>query len=173
MVFSIAELSAALPHAGGFYSFTRNAFGPTLGFVNGIADIIEYVITPAVIVTSIAAYMQTIFSFVPLYVWWVVFYAVFIGINVLGTALTLRVGLIVTLLAIGVLVVFYIGAVVSGAFSWDRVFNIPPTSGNSVFLPFGWYGVFAALPFAIWFCAQAPEEEAALIADAERELKHL
>lgn len=88
MVFSIAELSAALPHAGGFYSFTRNAFGSTFGFVNGIVDIIEYLITNAVIFTSIAAYMQTIFSFVPLYVWWVVFYAVFIGINVLGTALT-------------------------------------------------------------------------------------
>jgi len=151
MVYSIAELSAALPHAGGFYSFTRNAFGPTLGFVNGVADIIEYVVTPAVIVTSIAAYMQTIFTFVPLYVWWVVFYAVFVGINVLGTALTLRVGLIVTLLAIATLVVFYIGAVVSGAFSWDLVFNIAPTPGNSAFLPFGWYGVFAALPFAIWF----------------------
>ncbi|MGB9632567.1 MAG: ethanolamine permease [Chloroflexaceae bacterium] len=151
MVYSIAELSAALPHAGGFYSFTRNAFGPTLGFVNGVADIIEYVVTPAVIVTSIAAYMQTIFSSVPLYVWWVVFYALFVGINVLGTALTLRVGLIVTLLAIATLVVFYIGAVVSGAFSWDLVFNIAPTPGNSAFLPFGWYGVFAALPFAIWF----------------------
>ena len=29
MVFTIAELSAALPHAGGFFSFTRNALGPT------------------------------------------------------------------------------------------------------------------------------------------------
>src|SRR5690606_27193143 len=28
MVFTIAELSAALPHAGGFFSFTRQAFGP-------------------------------------------------------------------------------------------------------------------------------------------------
>src|SRR5262245_31814164 len=31
LVYSIAELSAALPHAGGFYSFTRNAFGPLGG----------------------------------------------------------------------------------------------------------------------------------------------
>ena len=38
MVYSIAELSAALPHAGGFYAFVRNALGPTAGFVCGVAD---------------------------------------------------------------------------------------------------------------------------------------
>lgn len=151
MVYSIAELSAALPHAGGFYSFTRSAFGPTLGFVNGVADIIEYVITPAVIVISIAAYMATLFPAVPLYVWWVVFYAIFVGINVLGTELTLRVGMVVTLMAVATLFIFYIGATVSGAFSWANVFNIPPTAGNSTFLPMGGFGIFAALPFAIWF----------------------
>lgn len=151
MVFSIAELSAALPHAGGFYSFTRNAFGPTLGFINGVADIIEYVITPAVIVISIAAYMQTLFPAVPLAVWWVLFYAIFIGINILGTSLTLRVGMIVTLLAVAVLVIFYLSAAFSGAFSWDKVFNIAPAADKSTFLPLGWYGVFAALPFGIWF----------------------
>jgi ethanolamine permease len=151
MVFSIAELSAALPHAGGFYSFTRNAFGPGLGFVNGVADIIEYVVTPAVIVISIAAYMQTLFPEVPLPVWWVLYYVVFVGVNILGTALTLRVGMVVTLMAVAVLAIFYVGAAVSGAFSWDKVFNIPPQAGGSTFLPFGWYGIFAALPFAIWF----------------------
>lgn len=151
MVFSIAELSAALPHAGGFYSFTRSAFGPALGFVNGVADMIEYVITPAVIVISIAAYMDALIPGVPLPVWWVLYYVVFVGINALGTNLTLRVGLVVTLLAIAVLVIFYVGAVVSGAFSWDKVYNIAPAAGESSFLPFGWYGIFAALPFGIWF----------------------
>src|SRR4051812_31021056 len=35
MVYSIAELSAALPHAGGVFSFTPNAFGPLGGFICG------------------------------------------------------------------------------------------------------------------------------------------
>ena len=56
MVFTVAELSAALPHAGGFFSFTRNAFGPLGGFICGLTDIIEYVITPAVIVIGIGEY---------------------------------------------------------------------------------------------------------------------
>ena len=56
MVFTVAELSAALPHAGGFFSFTRNAFGPLGGFICGLTDVIEYVITPAVIVIGIGEY---------------------------------------------------------------------------------------------------------------------
>ncbi|MCS7051470.1 MAG: amino acid permease, partial [Thermomicrobium sp.] len=52
MVYSIAELSTALPHAGGFYSFTRSAFGPWGGYLVGVTDTIEYVITPAVIVVG-------------------------------------------------------------------------------------------------------------------------
>ncbi|MCX7739915.1 MAG: amino acid permease, partial [Meiothermus sp.] len=151
MVLSIAELSTALPHAGGFYSFTRNAFGPNWAFLNGVTDLIEYVITPAVIVVGIAGYMNALIPGVPAWVWWAAFYAIFVGINIRGTALTLRVSLIVTLLALAVLVVFYVAAVFSGAFSWEKVFNIPPPEGGSSFLPFGWYGVFAALPFAIWF----------------------
>jgi ethanolamine permease len=39
MVFSIAELSAALPHAGGFYSFTRDAFGPWGGYQSSLSTI--------------------------------------------------------------------------------------------------------------------------------------
>jgi ethanolamine permease len=151
MVLTIAELSTALPHAGGFYSFTRNAFGPGLAFLNGVTDIVEYVITPAVIVVGIGAYMDALIPGVAPWIWWLIFYAVFVGINIYGTELSLKVALGITVAAIAILVIFYIGAIVSGAFSWDKVFNIAPDAGQTAFLPKGWYGVFAALPFAIWF----------------------
>ncbi len=152
MVYSIAELSTALPHAGGFYSFTRNAFGPWGGFVVGITDAIEYVITPAVIVVGIGGYLDALIPGVPLWVWWLISYALFIGINVWGVEITLKVGLVITLLAMGVLAVFYVAAIVSGAFQWSLLFNVPADPGQSAtFLPKGWGGVFAALPFAIWF----------------------
>ena len=35
-------------------------------------------------------------------------------------------------------------------FSWDALWNIQPESGHSRWLPRGWGGVGAALPFAIW-----------------------
>src|ERR671918_213134 len=80
LCFSIAEMSPALPHTGGAYSFSRSAMGPWGGFANGVAETIEYVITPAVIVVGIGAYLNSItddlFGFTlsqPL--WWAVFYA--------------------------------------------------------------------------------------------------
>lgn len=152
MVYSIAELSTALPHAGGFYSFTRNAFGPWGGFIVGVTDLIEYVITPAVIVVGIGGYLNALIPGVPLWAWWLVSYAIFVGINILGVELTLKVGLAVTLVSIVVLIVFYISALASGAFRWELLFNVPADPGQSAtWLPKGWGGVFAALPFAIWF----------------------
>ena len=152
LVFTIAELSAALPHAGGFYSFTRSAFGPLGGFICGVTDTIEYVITPAVIVVGIGGYMNTLIPGVPAYVWWVIAYAIFVAINIRGVNLTLKVGLVITALAMLVLVIFYGSTLFSGAFDAALLFNVEPQAGQSAdWLPNGWWGVFAALPFAIWF----------------------
>jgi len=150
MVYTIAELSAALPHAGGFFSFTRNAFGPTGGFICGLTDCIEYVLTPAVIVFIIGGYMETLIPGVPDYAWWILFYVVFVGINIRGVELTLKIGLVVTIIALAVLVTFYVGAIATGAFQWDLLFK--SKTGETVgVLPHGWPGLVAALPFAIWF----------------------
>jgi ethanolamine permease len=88
----------------------------------------------------------------PDFLWWLLFYAVFVAINVRGVELTLKVGLAVTVIAIAVLLVFYVSALVSGAFRWELLFNVEPEEGQSVYwLPKGWFGVFACLPYAIWF----------------------
>jgi ethanolamine permease len=151
MVYSIAELSAALPHAGGFFSFTRNALGPLGGYICGVTDTIEYVVTPAVVVYFIGAYMQTLIPNVPVPVWWVLFYAIFVFINIRGVELTLKVGLVVTAIAAAVLIIFGLATIFSGKFQPDLLFNIPAEPGNSAWLPYGWSGVFKAFPYAIWF----------------------
>ncbi|PZV10650.1 MAG: ethanolamine permease [Leptolyngbya sp.] len=151
MVFSIAEMSSALPHAGGSYSFTRNAFGPLGGFVNGITDAIEFVLTPAVIVYFIGAYLNTLepLKGVPIPVWWVLFYVFFVGINIIGVELTLKLGLFITVMAASVLVIFYAGAI--GKFDPALLTNISPDPGQTATFPKGTAGIFAALPYAIWF----------------------
>jgi ethanolamine permease len=151
LVFSIAELSAALPNAGGFYNFTREAFGTDRAFLNGLTDAIEYVTTPAVIVAGIAGYMKALVPGTGDWVWWVVFYLFFVAVNVAGAALTFRVSMAITMLAALVLLFFYGGALATGAFRWSNALNIPPDPGASAFLPKGLYGVFAALPYAVWF----------------------
>src|SRR5436305_12331070 len=52
----IAEMSPALPHAGGAYSFARTAMGPWGGYFTGLADNMEYIRTPAVIVAGLGGY---------------------------------------------------------------------------------------------------------------------
>lgn len=151
LVFSIAELSAALPDAGGFYNFTRAAFGKDRAFLNGLTDAIEYVTTPAVIVAGIAGYMKALSPGSSDWVWWVVFYSTFVLINVSGAAISFSVSVGITVLAALVLAVFYGGALAGGAFSWSLALNIPPEPGKTPFLPHGWYGIFAALPYAVWF----------------------
>ena len=50
LVFCIAEMAPALPHTGAAYSFARSAMGPWGGFITGLCENVEYVLTPAVIV---------------------------------------------------------------------------------------------------------------------------
>lgn len=150
MVLCIAEMSTALPHAGGFYSFTRNAFGPTPAFINGVSDVIEYVVTPAVVVFGIGAYADTLVD-LPNWIWWAFFYGLFVAINIWGTHLSFQVSAAAAVASMVVLAIFYVGALVSGAFDASLLNNIPPEPGNSTFLPFGFAGVLAALPYAIWF----------------------
>ena len=152
--YSIAEMSPALPHTGGAYSFGRTALGPWGGFITGLAENIEYVLTPAVIVVGIGGYVGAVCNSllgldIPAPVWWLVFYAAFVGLNIVGVEITFKFSVLVTLLALAILLVFWIGAIPH--FSWDAALNIAPVDGNSRWLPFGWTGVAQALPFAIWF----------------------
>jgi ethanolamine permease len=161
LTYSIAEMSPALPHTGGAYSFARTAFGPWGGFITGIAENIEYVLTPAVIVFFIGSYLTAIFetpaSFQPL--WWILGYVIFVGLNARGVELSFTVTVIVTLLAIAILVIFFVSAIPFLDFG-KYAMNIgadPATGaavelpeGNGPFLPFGVHGVLAALPFAVW-----------------------
>ncbi|MFT4605794.1 MAG: ethanolamine permease [Rhodothermales bacterium] len=154
MCYSIAEMSPALPHTGGAYSFGRTAMGPWGGFITGLAESMEYILTPAVIVVGIGGYMGSIANDLigiqlAAPVWWALFYAVFVGMNILGVELTFRFTVFITFLALGILVVFWIGAI--PLFSWENALNIAPDPGQSQWLPHGWAGVTAALPFAIWF----------------------
>ncbi|MFQ5751982.1 MAG: amino acid permease, partial [bacterium] len=125
---------------------------------------------------GIGGYLHTFLPIIPNYFWWILAYTLFVGINIRGVELTLKVGLLVTLLAMVVLVIFYVGTLASGAFSWDLLFNIAPDPGQTKFLPKGWYGIFAALPFAIWFYLAieqlplAAEETVDIVQDMPRAL---
>ena len=166
LVYSIAEMSPALPHTGGAYSFARSAMGPWGGFLTGLAENAEYVITPAVVVGAIALLMQEIVVGIfnvtsdpwwnSLPVWALLFYVIFVWINIVGIEATMRFTVTITVLALCVLAFFIISAIVSGKIDFSVWTNISANGdaipgGGGPWLPFGIEGIFKALPFAIWF----------------------
>ena len=149
LCYSIAEMSPALPHTGGAYSFSRSAMGPWGGMTTGVAETIEYVVTPAVVVFGIGSYMQTIFADLfdvtpPLWAWWLIFYVIFVGLNIVGIEATLRFTIFICFASLAILLLFFIGAIPN--FDFDRW-----AIGDQGWLPDGIPGIFYALPFAIWF----------------------
>src|SRR5215213_10314069 len=111
MIGSIGEMSAAMPHTGGAYSFARAAMGPWGGFVTGLAETIEYVATTAVIVFFSASYADGITSellgfSMPAWIWWLILYAIFIALNTAGAAISFTFAIVVSIVSIGILVVF-------------------------------------------------------------------
>src|SRR5918995_3611835 len=158
LTFSLAEMSPALPHTGGAYSFARTSMGPWAGYITGIAENIEFVLTPAVIVFFIGSYLSAIFRTEPGFqpVYWVLCYALFVGLNIIGVELSFRVTVGVTLAALAVLAAFYLSVLFSGQFDFSRwALNIGPDgaelpNGNGPFLPMGVGSILASLPFAVW-----------------------
>ena len=156
LTFSLAEMSPALPHTGGAYSFARTAMGPWGGFLTGLSENVEYVLTPAVIVYFISSYMGGIFGtpteFLPL--WWIGFYIAFVGLNILGVELSFKFTLVITLLALTCLVVFWVSALPNIDFGrWAMNVGAGGAllkDGNGPLLPLGITGVLASLPFAVW-----------------------
>jgi ethanolamine permease len=152
MVFGLAELSSMIPTAGGGYGFARRALGPLGGFATGTAILIEYAIAPAAIVTFIGGYVESLdigISNGPLL--YLAFYAVFVGIHLIGVGEALKAIFAITIVAVVALIAFVIGMLPE--FQASNLTDIDPTgaAGASDFLPFGIAGVLSAFVYGIWF----------------------
>ena len=153
MVFALAELSSTISTAGGGYGFGRRALGPWGGFLTGTAILIEYALAPAAIVTFIGAYVESLDIWGITAGWpvYLVFYAVFVGIHLVGVGEALKVTFAITAIAVVALVIFVVSMIPE--FSTSNLTDIEPgdAAGASDFLPEGWAGIWAAFPYAIWF----------------------
>lgn len=147
-IFSYTELTTSIPHAGGPFAYSRRAFGPVGGYIAGMATLIEFVFAPPAISLAIGAYLNVQFPALdPRHVA-VGAYLIFMFMNYIGVSIAAGFELFVTVLAIGELLVF-MGVVLPG-FSWSR-FAANGWAGSGEFTGLAWPGMFAAIPFAIWF----------------------
>lgn len=147
-IFSYTELTTAIPHAGGPFAYSLRAFGKTGATVAGIATLIEFVFAPPAIAMAIGAYLNV--QFPALDPKWAATgaYAIFMTLNILGVSIAATFELVVTVLAVAELLVFM--GVVAPGFSFSN-FVLNGWAGSSTFSSAAIGGIFAAIPFAIWF----------------------
>lgn len=147
-IFSFTELTTAIPHAGGPFAYASRALGPTGGFVAGFATLVEFVFAPPAIALAIGAYLNVQFPGVDPKLMAVGAYVVFMTLNIVGVKTAVTFELLITLLAIAELLVFM--GVVAPAFSFAN-FAAKGWAGSDTFSVGSISGMFAAIPFAIWF----------------------
>jgi ethanolamine permease len=147
-IFSFTELTTSIPHAGGPFAYSKAAFGPAGGYLAGAATLIEFVFAPPAIALAIGAYLNVQFPALDPKLAAVGAYIVFMALNIAGVQIAATFELLVTLLAIFELVVFM--GVVAPGFSVAH-FVKGGWSGQDSFSLASVPGMFAAIPFAIWF----------------------
>lgn len=139
-IFSFTELTTAIPNAGGPFAYAFKAFGPVGALIAGYATVIEFLFATPAIALALGSYVHFLYPSIPVVLCSVLSFAVFTLINLLGIQEAAWFSLIMTLIAIAELLLFM--GVVFPHTNLDTFLHNP--------MPFGWSGVFAALPFAIW-----------------------
>ena len=163
-VLALAELSVAMPFAGGPMAYGRRAADPSLAFVMGWSMFLEcqfatiatalatggYIaflvnpVAPSPAVNTAAALLVVLLFFL---------------LHLVGVKEQSRVMVVMTYAAILGLVLFWVAA--AGHFSWRRVWPENPFPAK------GWQAVLDALPYALWWLVMI--ETVALAAEEAHE----
>lgn len=139
--FSYTELACAIPKAGGAFDYATRGLGKTSGFVAGMAQIIEFVFAPPAIAAAIGAYFHIFLPQVPVEAIAITAYVLFTALNIYGVKAAAAFELVITIFAVGELLLF--------AGITLPHFEVQHLQQNA--FPNGWKGVWASIPFAIWF----------------------
>lgn len=164
-VLALAELSVAMPFAGGPLAYGRRAVNPWLGFVMGWSMFLECQF--ATIATALATGSYIAFLFNPedpnptfSVVAALATVLLFFLLHALGVKEQSTVMVIMTYGAILGLVLFWIAAL--PYFSWERVWPQPVLPARK-----GWQAVLEAVPYALWWLVMI--ETVALAAEEAHE----
>jgi ethanolamine permease len=140
-IFSYTELTTAIPHAGGAFAYAYRAMGPFGGLVAGYATLIDFLLATPAIAAALGAYLNFLYPSIPIIPSALLFNLVFMVLNISGVKESAAFSVFITVLAVLELLLFM--GVVGPHFKMSNYLHDP--------MPFGWGGVFAALPFAVWF----------------------
>lgn len=139
--FSYTELACAIPKAGGVFDYATRALGTAPGFIAGVAQIIEFVFAPPAIAAAIGAYFVYFFPQFSVSSIAITVYIVFTALNIYGVKAAALFELVITIFAVFELLLF--AGITLPHFQLSNLQRNP--------FPHGWIGVWASIPFAIWF----------------------
>lgn len=140
-IFSYTELTTSIPHSGGAFAYAYRAMGPFGGLIAGYATLIDFLFATPAIAFSLGAYLHFLHPQIGVLPSAMVFNVIFILLNISGVKESATFSVFITILAVLELLIFM--GIVGPSFKMDNYLANP--------MPFGWGGVFAALPFAVWF----------------------
>ncbi len=139
--FGYTELACAIPKAGGAFVYAHRALGRRWAFLAGMAQNIEFIFAPPAIAFAMGAYFNLFVPSVPILGVAIFSYVIFTALNISGVKAAATFELIITVLAVMELLIF--AGVTLPHFEYKNL------TLNA--LPNGYQGIFAAIPFAIWF----------------------
>ena len=158
-IFSYTELTTAIPHAGGAFAYAYRAMGPFGGLIAGYATLVDFLFATPAIAAALGSYLHFLYPAIPVIPSALFFNLVFVLINISGVKESAAFSVFITILAVGELLLFM--GIIGPHFKVSNYLSHP--------MPFGWSGVFAALPFAVWFYLAI--EGVAMVAEEVKEPK--
>ena len=143
-VFCYCEMACAVPKAGGVFDYAQLGLGRFWAYVSGLAQVLEFLFAPPALAMAVGAYMAPILP-----------ESLGIGPKPLAIA---ALGLVTILNVRGIkqaaafeLAIAIVASLGLLLFAWlvAPAFEYRNYVANP--WPNGWFGVFQAVPFAIWF----------------------
>jgi len=140
-IFSYTELTTSIPHAGGAFAYSYRAMGPFGGLVAGYATLVDFLLATPAIAFALGSYLHFLYPSLPALQSALFFNLVFILVNISGVKESANFSVFMTILAVAELLLFM--GIIAPHFTLSNFMTNP--------MPFGWTGIFAALPYAVWF----------------------
>lgn len=141
-LFCYTELATSIPHAGGPSAYARKAMGPFAGFITGFSVLIAFLVSPCAVAITTGALINYLVPAIPAMWATVGFFCFFVLINLLGVESSSVLELVVTIVALGGLILY--AALAVPHFETANFFTDPPFTN-------GFAGVAGAMTFSMWF----------------------
>lgn len=139
--FCYTEMACAIPKSGGAFDYGKRAYGNNFGLLCGTAQLVEFVFAPPAIALGLGSYLSGFIPGLSPVLAAIVAYVLFTLLNITGVKMAASFELFVTAVAVTGLLLF-----AGNTLPQFKVENLQLSE-----LHFGWTGVAAAVPFAIWF----------------------